>query len=344
MSNRFAPLTKLNKEIVPLLSLIQFDNAKVQDIQSRISSLILLYKVSNYCGLLSNNLTIMPFYKLFKNNLKLSILIYSYLASFSCTSIAQAKTSKTTSTQAESIIQFYQSSPLEELNLHITQTSIAQTIKFLHDKTGIIFHFSNLPEEQINLNCQGDLKAVLSCVIGEESNIIYRYNSHSRDKAKIAEAWILPIAINSAQVDSSEQTNAKISTFFTNNIRIDNTVQLLKDVENPKLRMSAIEQLAIEGQQGDVTTYNTLKKSLSDPNPGIRAQALYGIIRQDQENTLPFLQQAMSDSHADVRLMAVDNCGDNPWILQQALNDNDINVRDLAKAKLAIQNTNKQQP
>ncbi len=42
MSNRFAPLTKLNKEIVPLLSLIQFDHAKAQDISSRISSLILL--------------------------------------------------------------------------------------------------------------------------------------------------------------------------------------------------------------------------------------------------------------------------------------------------------------
>ena len=50
----------------------------------------------------------------------------------------------------------------------------------------------------------------------------------------------------------------------------------------------------------------------------------------------------MSDSDADVRLMAVDNCGDNPWILQQALNDKDINVRDIAKAKLAIQNTNQQ--
>ncbi len=296
----------------------------------------------NYTGVLSNNLTMMLFYKLVKHNLKLSVLIYSTLASLSYSSLASANTSQTTLTQATSIIKLSQSSQPEELNLHIKQTSITQTIKLLHDKTGIIFHFSNLPEEQINLNCQGDVKTVLSCVIGEESNIIYRYNRYSNDKTNIAEAWILPRGLNPTQADSSEQTNAKISTFFTNNIRIDNTAQLLKDVENPKLRMSAIERLAIEGQQGDVIVYNTLKKSLSDPNPGVRAQALYGLIRQEQENTLPFLQQAMSDSHADVRLMAVDNCEDNPWILQQALNDEDSNVRDLAKAKLAIENKIKQ--
>ena len=74
----------------------------------------------------------------------------------------------------------------------------------------------------------------------------------------------------------------------------------------------------------------------------MRAQALYGLIRQDQENKLPFLEQAMADSSADVRLMAVDNSGDNPWILQQALNDEDSNVRDLAKAKLALENKIKQ--
>ena len=106
--------------------------------------------------------------------------------------------------------------------------------------------------------------------------------------------------------------------------------------------MNAIERLAIEGQQGDLAVYNTLKKSLSDSNPGVRVQALYGVIRQDQENILPFLQHAMSDSDADVRLTAVENCADNPWILQQALNDNDSNDREFVKAKLAIQNTSQQ--
>ena len=284
----------------------------------------------------------MLFYKLFKNNLKLSTLFYSCLVGVSYASIAQSNTPKSTAIQADSMIQLYQSSQLEELNLHIKQTSIAQTIKFLHDKTGIIFHFSNLPEEQINLNCQGDLKAVLSCVLGEESNIIYRYKSRLADKTEITEVWVLPVAINSIPVEKSKKTNAKINTYFTNNIRIDNTVQLLKDVENPKLRMSAIERLAIEGQPGDETVYNILKKSLSDPNPGVRVQALYGVIRQNQENTLPLLQQALSDSDADVRLTAVENCADNPWILQQALNDDDSNIRESAKAKLAIHNTNQQ--
>jgi HEAT repeat protein len=163
-----------------------------------------------------------------------------------------------------------------------------------------------------------------------------------RDKTEIAEVWILPIAMNSTQVDNSKKTNTKINTYFTTNIRIDNTAQLLKDVENPELRMNAIERLAIEGQQGDLIVYNILKRSLSDSNPGVRIQALYGVIRQDQENTLPFLQKALSDSDADVRLTAIENCADNPWILQQALNDNDSNVREYAKAKLAIQNTNQQ--
>lgn len=168
----------------------------------------------------------MLFYKLFKNNLKLSTLFCSCLVGASYASIAQSNTPKSTAIQADSMIQLYQSSQLEELNLHIKQTSIAQTIKFLHDKTGIIFHFSNLPEEQINLNCQGDLKAVLSCVIGEESNIIYRYKSRLADKTEIAEVWVLPVAINSIPVENSKKINAKINTYFTTNTRIDNTAAI----------------------------------------------------------------------------------------------------------------------
>ncbi len=283
----------------------------------------------------------MLFYKLLKDNIAVSVLIHCWLLFFSYSSIAQSHASKTSSNQLASNIEFYQASRFDDLRLNIKQTSVGQIIKLLHDKTGVIFHLYNLPEEQITLNCQGDLKAVLACVMGG-GNIIYRYNGHSRDKTEIAEAWILPIAINSYPVDNSKKTNTKINTYFTSNIRIDNTAQLLKDVENPKLRMNAIERLAIEGQQGDLAVYNTLKKSLSDSNPGVRVQALYGVIRQDQENILPFLQHAMSDSDADVRLTAVENCADNPWILQQALNDNDSNVREFVKAKLAIQNTSQQ--
>jgi hypothetical protein len=280
----------------------------------------------------------MLFYKYLKDNLTFSVLMHCCLLFFSYSSIAHSNTPKTTSTQSDSNIQ---SSRFDDLRLNIKQASMSQIFKLLHDKTGVIFHFNNLPEEQITLNCQGDLKAVLSCVM-RWGNIIYRYNSHMRDKTEIAEVWILPIAMNSTQVDNSKKTNTKINTYFTTNIRIDNTAQLLKDVENPELRMNAIERLAIEGQQGDLIVYNILKRSLSDSNPGVRIQALYGVIRQDQENTLPFLQKALSDSDADVRLTAIENCADNPWILQQALNDNDSNVREYAKAKLAIQNTNQQ--
>jgi hypothetical protein len=47
------------------------------------------------------------------------------------------------------------------------------------------------------------------------------------------------------------------------------------------------------------------------------------------------MQRAMSDENADVRRMAVERVGNNYLLLEQALKDNDPNIRLYAATKLA---------
>ncbi len=281
-------------------------------------------------------------YGLFKIGKRYKFLINLYLVLVTNCVIAQTDTQRTSFNQLGSYVDVQAlGNKTNRLQLSFKDATIEQVLKKLTLKTGIAIHYSNLSIEQISSSCNGDLKTVLLCVTGKGSNLIYRYNNKLSNSGQVAEVWFLPLTNLSTPFKNTEEKNTNISVLNDDSLYA-NTSRLLQEANDPELRMNAIERLAIEGQLGDIKVYNLLKKTLSDANPGVRAQALYGLIRQDQENKLPFLEQAMTDSSADVRLMAVDNSGDNPWILQQALNDEDSNVRDLAKAKLAIENKIKQ--
>ncbi len=209
------------------------------------------------------------------------------------------------------------------------QASLTEVLKQIANKAGVIVHYSSLPENQMTVNCKGTLQTVLSCVMGANIDIVYRYNN---DRS-MAEVWILPVTILGMKNVPVEHQKIEFLEPST-----DNTDRFLQEAKDPQLRMDAIARLAFEGRKDDMQVYDALKQALSDSNPGVRAQAIFGLIKREGENANVFVEQAMADKSVEVRLMALEGAGDNPGLLQQALNDSDFNVRQVAKELLAAQN------
>ena len=221
------------------------------------------------------------------------------------------------------------------LDLKAKQASLGQVLNEIDNKTGTRLHYSSLPVERVTLHCKGSLKAVLFCVMGVNIDIVFRYKKDkmiSQPESLVAEAWILPVTAVAKLMPIKPEESVPVDA------AIDNTDKLLQDANNPQLKMEAIARLAVEGRKDDLLVYNTLKQALSDKNPGVRAQAIFGLVKREGEHADDFIQQAMADKNVDVRLMALESLGNNPKILQQALNDSDINVRQMAIAKLTAQN------
>ena len=221
------------------------------------------------------------------------------------------------------------------LDLKARQASLGQVLNEISNKTGVSLNYSSLPLERVTLNCKGTLKAVLLCVMGVNIDIVFRFEKHktmAKSETLITEAWILPVktVVELMPIELQESVSVEKP--------IDNTDKLLQEANNPELKMEAIARLAVEGRKDDLLVYDALKKALSDKNPGVRAQAVFGLAKREGENADLFIEEAMADKSVDVRLMALESLGNNPRLLQQALNDSDINVRQMAIAKLSAQN------
>ena len=98
-------------------------------------------------------------------------------------------------------------------------------------------------------------------------------------------------------------------------------------------RVSAIGQLLAGGQEGDAAVRETLQAALTDNDPRVRAQAISSYARREGEGAYAALQEALQDSDASVRHMAVGGAN-NQALLELAVNDRDASVRLLAQKKL----------
>jgi HEAT repeat protein len=107
--------------------------------------------------------------------------------------------------------------------------------------------------------------------------------------------------------------------------------------EDPAQRADAIARLAADERMEGTALRKTLENALSDDDPSVRAQAVYGLARREGAGAAAILQEALHDSDASVRLMAVDSAGTDAQgaaLLQEALADKDETVRVLAATKL----------
>jgi HEAT repeat protein len=106
-------------------------------------------------------------------------------------------------------------------------------------------------------------------------------------------------------------------------------------------RVSAIGQLLAGGREGDADVRETLRAALTDTDPRVRAQAISSFANREGEGAYAALQEALQDSDASVRQMAVGSAN-NKALLQLAVNDSEKSIRVLAQTKLEALSTTDQ--
>jgi hypothetical protein len=238
--------------------------------------------------------------------------------------------------------------PGSELQLEVRQMPLAQVLASIAKQTHVPIHYSVLPEGLVTSTCVGStLKPVLECLLNRKADLIVRY-SRNMDKAhrdaSIVEAWILGSKIETVPVSNfcTAKSETGSMTLGRNTPEEESEHEprnvLLQVVKSgtPAERADAIGALLAVGHDGDPAIKAALEEALHDQNANVRAQAISTLIHRgdNKESALAAIQEAMQDSSVDVRMMAVDGITDDVALLQQAINDSDTTIRDLATMKL----------
>ncbi len=230
--------------------------------------------------------------------------------------------------------------PGAELQLEARQQPLPQILKQITDTTGVAIHYSELPNALITATCVGTtVKQVLECLFAKKADLIFRYakpKSKSTAAHRPEEVWVLGTNFGADRDCATAGTATPIAAKrpeTDNADKVDNLLELTKN-QDPVQRAAAVANLAADRQRDAVSVNHALVSALSDKNAEVRAQALSGLARRESSDAPAALQNALQDSDASVRLMAVDHAGDNIALLQQALSDNDETVRAYAAAKL----------
>jgi HEAT repeats len=233
--------------------------------------------------------------------------------------------------------------PDAELQLRVRAMTLPQMLEHIVRKTKIPIHYSILPEGSVTTTCVGaDLKQVLDCLLNRKVDVIYRYThsqSSSKFKPQLAEAWILGAkhGIYPDPVKASVKKEFPVASAEQNQLTgHDRTDELLKlaQSESPEERAEAIGALLAGGREGDLAVKATLEQALTDQDDYVRAQAISSFARREGSDALVAIQNALHDRSPEVRMMAVDSINNDVALLQQALDDSDETVRNLAVLKL----------
>lgn len=223
------------------------------------------------------------------------------------------------------------------------------------NKTGARIHYPPPPQATVTVECaEKPLPRLIECLLGPDTDMIFRAANGSQATGLMdstAEIWILNTSFGmdsskaSAAVDcqqgEAQQNPARCAPLATSSAEsaqniAEKTDQLLKitHTADAALRAAAIASLASEDQIEDAIIREVLTAALADENPDVRAQALFSLTQRQGNDAAAALQEALQDSDAAVRLMAVDIAENDAALLQQALADSDETVRLLAAMKL----------
>lgn len=234
-----------------------------------------------------------------------------------------------------------------ELQLEARQAPLAQVLESIAAKTHVPIHYSVLPEGLVSATCVGStLKLVLECLLDGKADLIVRYSDHGSHAAgSVVETWVLgsrldgaiakncpmSVALNDTDSNAFDETQAQIE------VEQLRTQQLLNMThsKNPEERADAIGAFLAEGAEGDPEIKAALEQALTDTDDNVRAQAVSTFShREGGASTEAVIQEAMHDSSPAVRMMAVDSITNDVALLQQAANDSDETIRNLAVLKL----------
>jgi HEAT repeat protein len=245
------------------------------------------------------------------------------------------------------------------LRLEVRQASLKQVLDKIAGDTGLVIHYSALPEGLVTAICEGAaLKQVMECLLDRKADLVFRYpsvSSRSVQQLQPEEVWVLgtkfeisPGAANSSiyktavaqqQVLQKKTADAQMDSEHSQPDQTDALIEKARS-KNPVDRAVAISSLMTTGKRGDAAVRKVLEEALSDKDANVRAQAISSIARLEGDGATAELQEALHDSNVSVRLMAVNSIGNDTALLQQALSDSDATVRELAAARLELLSNN----
>lgn len=227
-----------------------------------------------------------------------------------------------------------------ELKLEVIHMPLSEVLERISSESKVPIHYSILPKGLVSATCVGStLKQILGCLLGEKTDFIISYshqNNSIKQNEQPTEAWILGSRLEESSVTTDCAFNTSQKNKNTVNNKPDQTDNLLimAQSEKPAERESAMSALLASGKIGDPNVKATLEQGLTDQDAGVRAQAISTFAHREGPAAVPAIQLALSDSSADVRLMAVDAITDDVMLLQQAIKDKDEVIRKLAEVKL----------
>lgn len=231
-----------------------------------------------------------------------------------------------------------------ELQLEARKIPLVQVLNKIVDVTQVQIHYSVLPQGLVTATCAGStLQQIMVCLLNQKADFVLRYAKQGIAKNEPSEAWILGASFESAKTgtENAEACATKATQVHSvkpvaNELSVQKTRQLLTmaKASDAAQRASAISRLMTETPIGDENVREVLENALTDQDPYVRSQAVSSYARREGAGAAAILQEALHDSAASVRLMAVDNIVDNPELLQQALQDKDNSVRELAAMRL----------
>jgi HEAT repeats len=233
--------------------------------------------------------------------------------------------------------------PTPLLHLEARAAPLGQILKTIADKTGVNIHYSVLPEAPVTATCVGaNVGQVMDCLVAKQVGLV----AHKPQKDKPAEFWLLGSSIGSCQAVTVAAAASPIQKVAVQPspedlAQMDKMMQeqsdrLLKQAEskNPSQRAEAIGNLGAVGAKNDPAVDEALRTAMNDKNADVRVQAIKAIVQRGGDEVAGQQGLALKDNDVNVRLTAVSDIQDDETLLQQALNDNDQSVRDLAKDKI----------
>ncbi|MCX7096937.1 MAG: hypothetical protein NTV43_03410 [Methylococcales bacterium] len=232
--------------------------------------------------------------------------------------------------------------PGSELQLEVRLAPLAQVLDTITAKTGVPIHYSALPEGLVTATCVASTpQKIVECLLAHKADLIVRNHKPGKKAAppKAAEMWVIGSQYSATNCNSPQASNkppAIASASSVDESEPDQTDDLIAQAKSndASVRAAAVGALMSAGRPGDAQVKNVLETALSDPDATVRAQAVSSYAHREGSAAVAALQNALHDSDAGVRLMAVDGIGDDATLLQQAINDDDETIRQLALSKL----------
>jgi hypothetical protein len=237
------------------------------------------------------------------------------------------------------------------IRLEARQAPLGKILKEITAKTGAIIHYSVLPEAPVTATCAGaNISQLMDCLVAKQVGMV----ANKPEPGKPAEFWLLGTSVGSCKAMTVEPiapqvqaaTNPQPVLTPKQQAQAEQAMQEQSDqfleltkAKEPGQRAEAIANLISGGMKDDPNVRKALVDAMTDKDANVRAQAVTALARREGEGASDQLRQALKDSDTNVRMMVVDNAGNDATLLQQALADKSPMIRDVAASKLEALNT-----